>query len=113
MQLARNREQRVPFSISDRAILAFGVPRSNLIGNVVFLGNQQQPDPNTYLERIILKNFRNITDTTLSHLETNAPRLVFLDVRGCTQISRDAVERFKLIRGSCQLISNYDIEIEE
>lgn len=91
-------------------MLAFGVPRSNLVGNLVFLGNQQ-PDPNTYLERIILRNFRNITDTTLSHLETNAPRLVFLDIRGCSQITREAVERFKLTRGNvCHLLSNYDYE---
>lgn len=110
MQLARNREHRTPLTLSDRAILAFGVPRSNLIGNLVFLGNPQQPDPNTYLEKIVLKNFRNITDTTLSHLETNAPRLVHLDVRGCSLISREAVERFKVVRASCQLISNFDIE---
>lgn len=114
LQLARNREQRTPLTLSDRAMLAFGVPRSNLIGNLVFLGNQQQqPDPNTYLEKIVLKNFRNITDTTLSHLETNAPRLVHLDVRGCSLISREAVERFKNVRATCQLVSNFDIEIEE
>lgn len=110
LHLARNREQRTPLQLSDRAMLAFGVPRSNLIGNLVFLGNNQPPDPNTYLEKIVLKNFRNITDTTLSHLETNAPRLVHLDVRGCSQISREAVERFKIVRGSCHLISNFDIE---
>lgn len=106
-----NRENRVPISnVTDRGILAFGVPRSNLIGNLVFLGNQQQPDPYTYLEKIVLKNFRNITDTTLSHLETNAPRLIYLDIRGCTQVTREAVERFRVVRGSCQIISSYDIE---
>jgi hypothetical protein len=111
----RNREQRNSLSISDRAMLSFGVPRQNLIENVVFLGQQAQPDPNTYLEKIILRNFENITDTTLSHLETNAPKLILLDIRGCTRVSRDAIDRFKVIRSSCQLLSNfdYDAEIEE
>jgi hypothetical protein len=111
LSLARNREHRISASISDRGMLAFGVPRSNLMGNLIFLGNQQaEVERNTYLERIVLRNFRNITDTTLSHLETNAPRLNFLDVRGCSQITRDAVERFKLVRGSCQILTNYENE---
>lgn len=117
LQMDRNREQRMPpLAISDRGILAFGVPRQNLIGNLVFLGQQGQPDPNTYLEKLILRNFENITDTTLSHLETNAPKLVLLDIRGCTRISRDAIDRFKVIRSTCQLLSNFDYfdaEIEE
>ncbi|KAL7025943.1 hypothetical protein ACKWTF_013717 [Chironomus riparius] len=111
LSLARNREHRISASISDRGMLAFGVPRSNLMGNLIFLGNQQaETERNTHLERIVLRNFRNITDTTLSHLETNAPRLLFLDVRGCSQITRDAVERFKLVRGSCQIMTNYENE---
>lgn len=111
LTLARNREHRISASISDRGMLAFGVPRSNLMGSLIYLGNQQpEIERNTYLERIVLRNFRNITDTTLSHLETNAPRLVFLDVRGCSQITRDAVERFKSARGTCQILTNYENE---
>ncbi|KAG5670023.1 hypothetical protein PVAND_000310 [Polypedilum vanderplanki] len=109
LTLARNREYRAPLTISDRGMLAFGVPRANLAGNLIFLGNQPN-DPNTYLERIVLRNFRNITDVTLSHLQTNAPKLAFLDIRGCSQITREAVESFKITRGSCQLISNFDFE---
>lgn len=108
MTFGRN-ENRLPLSISDRGMLGFGIPRPNLMGNLVFIGNQPA-DPNTYLERIILRNFRNITDTTLSHFETNAPRLVYLDVRGCPQITREAVERFKAARAACELISNFDNE---
>lgn len=91
-------------------MLAFGVPRSNLMGNLIYLGNQQELERNTYLEKIVLRNFSNITDITLSHLETNAPRLTYLDVRGCPQISRDAIERFKLARNTCQLLTNYENE---
>lgn len=108
LQFGRNQEQQ-SLSVSDRGMLAFGVPRPNIMGNLVFIGNQP-PDPNTYLERIVLRNFRNITDTTLLHFETNAPRLAYLDVRGCPQISREAVERFKTTRTECELISNYDNE---
>lgn len=108
LQFGRNQEQRL-ISVSDRGMLGFGVPRPSIMGNLVFFGNQPA-DPNTYLERIILRNFRNITDTTLSHFETNAPRLVFLDIRGCPQISREAVDRFKFARTECELISNYDNE---
>lgn len=103
------RAHRMPLSITDRGILSFGVPRPNLLGNLVFLGNHP-PDPNTYLERVVLRNFRNITDTTLSHLETNAPRIMYLDVRGCHQVTREAVERFKAARSNCMLLSNYDDE---
>lgn len=76
---------------------------------MVFFGNQPA-DPNTYLERIILRNFANITDTTLAHLETNAPNLTFLDVSGCPQVTRECVERFKIARTNCEVKSNYDIE---
>lgn len=96
-------------SVSDRGLLGFGVPRAGLMGNLVFFGNQPT-DPNTYLERIILRNFTQVTDLTLAHFETNAPRLSFLDIRGCSQISREAVERFKVARNGCELISNYDNE---
>lgn len=90
-------------------MLGFGVPRPNVMGNLVFFGNQPA-DPNTYLERIILRNFANITDTTLAHLETNAPRLTFLDITGCPQVTRECVERFKMARSGCEVKSNYDIE---
>ncbi|CRK94952.1 CLUMA_CG008440, isoform A [Clunio marinus] len=103
---ARNYE---PLTVSDRGMLGFGFPRPNLLGNLVYFGSQP-PDHNTYLERIVLRNFRNITDTTLSHFETNAPRLIQLDVRGCPQITREAVERFKAARTQCELSSNYDNE---
>ena len=109
LQFGRNQEHRLPLSVSDRGMLGFGVPRPNIMGNLVFFGNQPT-DPNTYLERIILRNFRNITDITLSHFETNAPRLTFLDIRGCSQISREAVERFKAARTGCELLSNFDNE---
>lgn len=110
LSLARSREQRVSASISDRGMLSFGVPRSNLMGNLIYLRNQE-PDRNTHLEKIVLRNFRNITDITLSHLETNAPKLVYLDVRGCSQITRDAAERFKIARGgTCQLLTSFENE---
>lgn len=110
LQFGRDQnEQRVPLTVSDRGMLGFGVPRPNIMGNLVFFGNQPA-DPNTYLQRIILRNFRNITDTTLAHFETNAPRLVFLDVRGCPQVTRETVDRFKAVRADCELLSNYDNE---
>lgn len=104
-----NQENRLPLSVTDRGMLGFGVPRPSNMGNLVFFG-YQPADPNTYLERIILRNFTSITDITLSHFETNAPRLIFLDIRGCSQISREAVERFKAARTDCELLSNFDYE---
>jgi hypothetical protein len=100
METQRRREM---ISITDRGILGFGIASR---GNVVWLGNQDK-DKNTYLEKIILRNFSEITDATLLHLESNAPKLIYIDVRGCPKITKEAVERFKAARSNCTLISNY------
>lgn len=88
------------------------MPRPNIRGNLIFFG-QPAPDPNFYLERIVLRNFEHITDTTLVHLETNAPRLIFLDVTGCSQVTRDGVQRFRNARTGCEVISDHIYEAEE
>lgn len=97
-------------SLSDRGILSFGVPRTNLIIVGGEHNVQVQEREHTQLERIILRNYSNITDATLTHLEVRAPRLNFLDVRGCNQITREAVERFKTARENCTIVTNYDFE---
>lgn len=111
--LSRRNMQRSRYSnsLSDRGILSFGLARTSLIilggGNNV---NVQEREQHTQIERLILRNYNNITDATLTHLEANAPQLSFLDVRGCRQITREAVERFKLARGNCTIITNFDFE---
>lgn len=93
-------------TISDRGLLGFGVPRDQLLNNMVFI-RMQQRDPNIYIEKLVARNFKGVTDVTLRHLEYCAPRLTYLDITG-TSIKKEAIESFKIIKPECKIISSYD-----
>lgn len=97
--------------VTDRGIAIFGAP-------------PVQPDPNEpgpafpvvvpwkpwKIERLTLRDYETITDETLTHLETNAPKLVYLDVCDCPKITEEGVKRFRNTRGNCELKTDYPDE---
>lgn len=93
-----------PTGISDRGFLGFGVPRPELIRDLVFLRAQRR-DPQTYLERLTIRKYPRVTNTTLSHLSTNAPNLVYIDITGCEQITDEGIEEFKMMKPNCRVVA--------
>lgn len=87
--------------VSDRGICAYGVSRYEL--RVMDGGLQNF----TKLERLSVRNYKLVTDTSLDHLESAAPHLKMLDVTG-TSVTADGVRSFRLSRSSCEIISDFD-----
>lgn len=97
-------ENEFPTGISDRGMLGFGVPRPELIQDLVFLRAQRR-DPQTYLEKLTIRKYSRITDITLSHLSTNAPNLAFIDITGCVKITQRGIDNFKMMKPNCHIIA--------
>lgn len=62
--------------------------------------------PTTSLERIIVRDYKMVTDNSLQHLASCAPNLKFLDVVG-TEVTKDGIEKFKLVKPDCRVESNF------
>ncbi|XP_053674463.1 uncharacterized protein LOC128724763 [Anopheles nili] len=91
--------------VSDRGICAYGVSRNELRG--VLIGGPLHPNL-TGLERLSVRNYKLVTDTSLDHLESAAPHLKLLDVTG-TSVTMEGIRNFKLSRPGCIVLSDYDI----
>ncbi|XP_058128594.1 uncharacterized protein LOC131292870 [Anopheles ziemanni] len=87
--------------VSDRGICAYGVSRYEIR---VMDGELQNF---TKLERLSVRNYKLVTDTSLDHLESAAPHLKMLDVTG-TSVTADGVRSFRLSRSNCVIISDFD-----
>ncbi|KFB38117.1 AGAP004683-PA-like protein [Anopheles sinensis] len=87
--------------VSDRGICAYGVSRYELR---VMNGGLQNF---TKLERLSVRNYKLVTDTSLDHLESAAPHLKMLDVTG-TSVTADGVRSFRLSRSNCVIFSDFD-----
>ncbi|XP_065087572.1 uncharacterized protein LOC135709230 isoform X2 [Ochlerotatus camptorhynchus] len=91
--------------VSDRGICAYGVSRHEL-GGAAFIREYFRPNM-TSLERLLVRNYKLVTDTSLDHLESAAPNLKLLDVTG-TSVTAEGVRNFKLARPSCTILSDYE-----
>ena len=90
--------------ISDRGICSFGVSPNNVMPNWIWI-RAEAKNPNTSIERLVVKNYRQVTDTSLQHLKTCAPKLVYLDVSG-TSVTKEAVEQFRIERPECVVVAD-------
>jgi hypothetical protein len=60
--------------ISDRGICSFGMSRNNIQQGVIWIrAEHRQPD--TLLERIVVRHYILVTDISLRHLSTCSPKL--------------------------------------
>ncbi|XP_062560783.1 uncharacterized protein LOC134225042 isoform X2 [Armigeres subalbatus] len=91
--------------VSDRGVCAYGVSRQEL-GGAAFIREYLRPNA-TSLERLLVRNYKLVTDTSLDHLESAAPHLKLLDVTG-TSVTAEGVRRFHLARPNCTILSDFD-----
>lgn len=91
--------------VSDRGVCAYGVSRHEL-GGAAFIREYFRPN-NTSLERLFVRNYKLVTDTSLDHLESAAPHLKLLDVTG-TSVTAQGVRRFHLARPNCTILSDFE-----
>ncbi|XP_053658013.1 uncharacterized protein LOC128707091 [Anopheles marshallii] len=90
--------------ISDRGICAYGVSRNELAGALM---DDILRHNLTGLERLSIRNYKLVTDTSLDHLESAAPQLKLLDVTG-TSVTAQGIRNFKLSRPRCVVMSDHD-----
>ncbi|XP_049290605.1 uncharacterized protein LOC125767762 [Anopheles funestus] len=90
--------------ISDRGICAYGVSRNELAGALL---DEILHHNLTGLERLSIRNYKLVTDTSLDHLETAAPHLKLLDVTG-TSVTAQGIRNFRLSRPHCVVVSDHD-----
>jgi hypothetical protein len=76
------REQPISL-VSDRAICSYGMSQGNNLVNegIVFIRCESRRSV-TNLEKLFVRYYRHVTDTSLRHLQTAAPNLKVLDVTG-------------------------------
>lgn len=96
--------------ITDRGICSFGQSTNNSAHGLVWIRSEQR-SPTTLLESLIVRDYKCVTDTSLQHLSSCAPHLKFLDVIG-TEVTKDGVEKFKLQKPECRVISSFGIFLE-
>ncbi|XP_059610273.1 uncharacterized protein LOC132257405 isoform X2 [Phlebotomus argentipes] len=90
-------------SITDRGICGFGLSRNPVLEGVVWIRAEWR-NPNTYIERLVIRFYKYVTDATLRHLATCSPRLKYLDVTG-TAITPRGIEDFKMLKPECTVVA--------
>ncbi|XP_063704362.1 uncharacterized protein LOC134833834 [Culicoides brevitarsis] len=98
-------------AITDRGICSFGHSQDGARGGLVWI-RMEPRSPTTQLESITVRDYKKVTDVALQHLSSCAPRLKFLDVIG-TDVTEDGIEKFKLQKPECRVISNFGVAEEE
>ncbi|XP_055627398.1 uncharacterized protein LOC129769286 [Toxorhynchites rutilus septentrionalis] len=91
--------------VSDRGICAYGVSR-NEIGVAAFIREYFRPNMSN-LEKLLVRNYKLVTDTSLDHLESAAPNLKLLDVTG-TSVTAEGVRNFRMARPNCTILSDFE-----
>lgn len=101
--------------ISDRAICALGsdtcdreVVNSFLAPQgMIILREDRRISNNPNLKTLVVRNYPRVTNSSLTHLISNASRLEYLDVTG-TSVTRDGVEEFKSQKNNVKVVSSFD-----
>lgn len=91
-----------PHLISDRGLCGFGMPRNSVQEGIVWIRAEMRP-ANTLLERITMRNYRAITDVTLRHLASCAPKLQYIDVTG-TSVTANGISQFIAAQPNCEVV---------
>lgn len=90
--------------LSDRGICGFGHSRSNVQEGIIWIRAEARP-ADTLIERLVVRNYRTITDVTLRHLASCAPNLQYLDVTG-TSVTTHGIRQFKAAKPNCIVVSH-------
>lgn len=91
--------------VSDRGICSFGSPSHNVQEGVVWIRAGAR-SPNTFIERLVVRHYKLVTDVSLRHLVCCSPNLKILDVTG-TSVTEAGVRTFKLSKPQCVVFSNF------
>lgn len=92
------------FLISDRGICSFGFPRNPVQRGVVWIRAEARP-PDTYVEKLVIRHYKAVTDVSLNHLSQCTPNLVYLDITG-TSVTEVGVRSFKDEKPNCYIVSD-------
>ncbi|XP_055676852.1 uncharacterized protein LOC129786074 [Lutzomyia longipalpis] len=92
-------------SITDRGICGFGLSRNPVLEGVVWIRAEWR-NPNTYIERLVIRFYKFVTDATLRHLATCSPRLKYLDITG-TGITPQGIDEFKFLKPECTVVAEH------
>lgn len=84
--------------------MSFGIANESVASNIIWIGGEKRPRE-TLLEVLLLRNYRNVTDRTLLHLEMAAPNLRYLDVSG-TSVTAAGLQRIRAAKPNCRIISS-------
>ena len=79
---------------------------NNVQEGVVWIRAEVRPAESP-LERLVVRNYRGVTDVTLNHLVNSVPHLEYLDVTG-TSVTHLGIQRFKTARPGCTVVSHFD-----
>lgn len=89
--------------VTDRGLCGFGVVRNNVQEGIIWIRGEQR-SADTLIERLVVRNYRSVSDVTLRHLANSAPNLRYLDVTG-TSVTSHGIKRFKAARPNCKVVS--------
>lgn len=93
--------------ISDRGICSFGVSPDNIQNGVVWIRADFR-SPDTFLETLVVRHYKLVTDVSLRHLVHCSPKLSYLDVTG-TSVTEAGVQAFKTKKPLCTVVSDFDV----
>lgn len=93
------------YPISDRGVCSFGSPRIPVQPGVIRIQAEARP-PDTHLRKLVVRYYKQVTDTSLCHLALCAPNLVYLDLTG-TSVTREGLLTFKQQKPNCFIVSDH------
>lgn len=97
-------QQDTDQNISDRSICSFGNAPFHPPGFIRIINDAIRLNTKNNLRKLVINNYKKVSDFSLDHLGQCAPFLVHLDVRG-TGVTSDGLERFKLKNPKCIVVS--------
>lgn len=96
-------QQDADKNISDRSICSFGVSAERPQGFIRIINDAIRLNTMNNLQKLVINNYKKVSDSSLDHLSQCAPHLVHLDVRG-TGVTTAGIEKFKLRKPSCTVV---------
>ncbi|KAL7288563.1 hypothetical protein TKK_0017304 [Trichogramma kaykai] len=98
--------------ITDRSVCSLGIQGRNPniainhLEEVQLAVGRSRETTNPNLQKLVVRNYPDVTNNSLTHLLHNAPKLVYLDVTG-TSVTKQAVDNFRLQRPEVTLLSSF------
>lgn len=96
-------QQDTDKNISDRSICSFGISAEGPQGFIRIINDDIRLNTMNNLKKLVINNYKNVSDFSLVHLSQCAPFLVHLDVRG-TGVTPEGIARFKLKKPACTVV---------